>query len=124
MKSAIFSVLSSIVLALLMRAPAPTTQTQECPGHHVAQQSAGRAIPARIIETPQDTILQWLAGQDHDSCRVATGANVHPFSSSGTPHIRWPRPRYEDRACSRRYVAVRPGEGRRDALGSAGISVR
>jgi hypothetical protein len=73
MKSAIFSVLSSIVLTLAMRgpAPAPPPAPQPCPTHAAAQRNAAEAIPARVIEALRDSFPAWLAGQDIPGAAVA-----------------------------------------------------
>jgi CubicO group peptidase (beta-lactamase class C family) len=68
MKSAIFSVLSSIVLTLAMRGPAPPPP---CPTHAAAQRNAAEAIPARVIEALRDSFPVWLAGQDIPGAAVA-----------------------------------------------------
>ncbi|UCC83964.1 MAG: hypothetical protein JSW46_03245 [Gemmatimonadota bacterium] len=64
MRSAIFSIVSGIVLTLLLRGPAPTPPAPppQRPALTAAVAGPAEAIPACVVEAPSDSLPAWLAG--------------------------------------------------------------
>lgn len=74
MRSAIFSLVSGIVLTLLLRgpAPAPHAPTPPCACPAAALQKSALSTAAQVVEALRDTLAARPAGQDARAVVAAT----------------------------------------------------